>query len=131
VLSFFKMKENKSYTELNVWKVARSLCSESYSITKSFPKDEVFGLSSQIRRSAVSIASNIAEGCGRRSSKDTLQFLFIARGSIYELETQFFVASDQKYISDSALNNILEKITNCKKLLNGFISHYEKKPPKH
>jgi four helix bundle protein len=125
------MKQNKSYTELDVWKVARELCSATYLLTKTFPKEELFCLSSQVRRSAVSIVSNIAEGCGRNSARDTLQFIFVARGSLYELETQFLVAGDQQYISDQNLKNFLNQITNCKKLLNGFIAHYEQKSSKH
>ena len=80
----------KSYTDLDVWKKSRELVKEIYVLTKAFPKDEMYGLSSQIKRSAVSVPSNIAEGYGRNHTKDTLQFLFIARGSLYELETQLF-----------------------------------------
>ncbi len=98
---------------------------------KKFPKEELFSLTNQIRRSAVSIVSNIAEGCGRNTSKDTLQFLFIARGSLYELETQFFISNDQQYVSSSDLEKLLTIITNCKKLLNGFINHHEQKASKH
>lgn len=115
----------KKYSELEVWIKSRHLATLSYELTKGFPKEEVFGLTSQIRRSAVSIPSNIAEGCGRNSSKDTIQFLFIARGSLYELETQFFISNDLKYIDDSQLLIIIERITECKKLLNGFINYYQ------
>ncbi len=115
----------KSYFELDVWIKARELASLCYEVTKSFPKEEIFGLTSQMRRSAVSIPSNIAEGCGRNTSKDTLHFLFIARGSAYELETQFYVSFDLKYISDDQLKSVLDKITECKKLLNGFINYYQ------
>ena len=77
----------KSYTELEVWQKCRKLASLIYELTAAFPKDELFGLTSQIRRSAVSVPSNIAEGCGRNSTKDSIQFFYIARGSLYELET--------------------------------------------
>ncbi|WP_228027929.1 four helix bundle protein [Costertonia aggregata] len=73
------------YTELEVWKESRKLVSSLYSVTKSFPKEESYGLTSQMRRCAVSVPSNIAEGCGRRTSADTIQFLHVARGSLYEL----------------------------------------------
>ena len=116
----------KAYTDLDVWLKCRDLVSKTYSISRQFPKEEMFGLTSQIRRAAVSIPSNIAEGCGRNHSKDTTQFLFIARGSLYELETQFYLAFDQKFIDEKELNDILERITNCKKLLNGFINYYER-----
>jgi len=131
-MQFVRLKTNneqriimKSYIELDVWKKARELASICYEITKSFPKEELFGLSSQMRRSAVSIPSNIAEGCGRNTSKDTIQFLFIARGSTYELETQFYIANDLKYIDGVQLTKVIDLITECKKLLNGFINYYQ------
>lgn len=82
------------YKELDVWKENKDLVKLVYSFTNSFPPSEQFGLTLQIRRSAVSIPSNIAEGIGRNHSKDTLQFLFIARGSAYELETQLLISKD-------------------------------------
>ena len=95
-----------------------------YSITKSFPKEELFGLTNQMRRSAVSIASNIAEGCGRNHTKDSLQFFYIARGSLYELETQLYIAFDQTYIAEQIFTNSLHDMLTYKKLLNGFIKYY-------
>ena len=77
------------YTDLEVWKESRKLVKEIYAITSNFSRDELYGLSNQIKRSAVSIPSNIAEGCGRRTSKDTIQFLYISRGSLYELENKY------------------------------------------
>lgn len=115
----------KNYFELDVWIKGRELASLCYEVTKLFPKEEMFGMTSQMRRSAISIPSNIAEGCGRNTSKDTLQFLFIARGSAYELETQLYIAADLNYISKEQLNAVLDKITECKKLLNGFINYYQ------
>jgi four helix bundle protein len=115
----------KQYKDLDVWTKARELASLCYEVTRLFPKEEQFGLTAQMRRSAVSIPSNIAEGCGRNTAKDTLQFLFIARGSAYELETQFYIAFDLNYISKEQLNTVLDKITECKKLLNGFINYYQ------
>lgn len=116
----------KDYKELEVWKKSRELVNEIYTITKLFPKEEVYGLSNQIRRCAVSIPSNIAEGIGRNTSKDTQQFLFIARGSLYELETQLYISSDQNYISQEQSTELLNKIIECKKLLNDFINHFAK-----
>lgn len=120
------MKEYTSYTDLDVWKNSRELVNLIYLTTKLFPKDELYGLTSQMRRSAVSIPSNIAEGLGRNHSKDSIQFYFISRGSLYELETQTYLAFDQQLINLQELNSILEKITTCKKLLNGFINYYQK-----
>ena len=115
----------KSYTDLDVWKKSRELANMIYQLSKSFPKDEQFGLITQMRRCAISIPSNIAEGCGRNTSKDTVRFLFIARGSLYELETQLYLAFDQNYLKESKMNTIFGEIVECKKLLNGFINYYK------
>lgn len=115
---------NKPYTELDVWKECRALVKEVYLITKNFPKEEQYGIINQIQRSAVSIPSNIAEGCGRNNPKDSLQFFYIARGSLYELETQLMLSFDLIYLSQEQLNLSLHLIEKCKKLLNGFIRYY-------
>jgi four helix bundle protein len=114
------------YTELEVWLESRKLANLIYEQTKKFPKEEVYGLTIQIRRSSISVPSNIAEGCGRQYSKETIQFLHIAKGSLYELETQFYLALDQEYVLNNDFEKILEKIETCKKLLNGFINYYKK-----
>ncbi|MCP2026907.1 four helix bundle protein [Flavobacterium sp. HSC-32F16] len=114
------------YSKLEVWMEARKLVNLLYDSSKLFPKEELFGLTNQMRRAAVSIPSNIAEGCGRQTSKDTIHFLHISRGSLYELETQFYLALDQKYIDESIFNIVLAQIQTCKKLLNGFINYYKK-----
>jgi four helix bundle protein len=119
--------ENKSFTELLVWQRGRQLAGVVYTLIKSFPKDEVFGLTSQMRRAAVSIPSNIAEGCGRQTPRDTIQFLFIARGSLYELETQLYLALDQQYVLLLVCEEVLSNITDCKKLSHGFINRYKNK----
>ena len=113
------------FTSLEVWKESRKLTNLVYEKTKRFPKDELFGLTNQIRRCAVSVPSNIAEGCGRRTSNDTIQFLHISRGSLYELETQIYISLDQNYISEIEFNEIANQILICKKLLNGFINYYK------
>ncbi|WP_350292874.1 four helix bundle protein [uncultured Croceitalea sp.] len=113
------------YKELDIWVQVRKLVKTVYVLSKSFPRDEQFSLNSQIKRSVVSIPSNIAEGCGRQSNKETIHFLHIARGSLFELETQLILASDLNFIS-SDLNTILEEIERVKKLLNGFINYYKK-----
>ncbi|EZH72824.1 30S ribosomal protein S23 [Aquimarina atlantica] len=113
------------YTELKVWKETRKLVNNLYDITKKFPKDETYGLTSQMRRSAISIPSNIAEGCGRRTSSDSIHFFHISRGSLYELETQLYLALDQNYIEVKEHKNLIEQIISCKKLLNGFINYYK------
>ncbi len=114
------------YTELEVWKETRLLVNSVYQLSKSFPKEEMYGLTGQIRRCAVSIPSNIAEGCGRRTSADTIQFLHISRGSLYELETQLFIALDQEYLDKEDFNLMFKQVLKCKKLINGFIKYYKK-----
>lgn len=90
------------YTDLEVWIESRKLVSMIYSSTIDFPKEEVFGLTNQMRRSAVSIPSNIAEGSGRRATNDPLQFLYISRGSLFELETQIYLAKDLNYLNENS-----------------------------
>jgi four helix bundle protein len=120
------MSAYQKYTELDVWKHARVLASYTYELT-SFPKSEQFGIVSQIRRCVVSVPSNIAEGCGRQHKKETIQFLSIARGSLYELETQLYISKDLSYITEDQLTTCLNKIENLGKLLNGFIRYNTEK----
>lgn len=115
------------YKDLNIWIESRKLVNFIYDLTRKFPEKETYCLIYQINRAVVSVPSNIAEACGRNHTKETLQFLYIARGSLYELETQIYLAYDQKYVPESCLNMSIEKITECKKLLNGFINYYSKK----
>ena len=117
----------KNYTDLDVWKIARKLVKTVYSLTSQFPNTEIYSLTNQINRSVISIPSNIAEGIGRQSDKETIQFLYIAKGSLFELETQLYLAHDLDYISKDQLDNILEEIISCKKLLNGFINYFKSK----
>ncbi|WP_199140914.1 four helix bundle protein [Pedobacter sp. ASV12] len=118
-------KEIKSYTELDVWKEARVLSKEIYLVSANFPGEEKFGLTSQIRRAAVSVPSNIAEGCGRNHPKDSIQFFFVARGSIYEIETQLYLAFDLGFMSEAFLATLLSKLETTRKLLHGFIKYYQ------
>lgn len=115
-----------NYTELDVWKYARELVKLVYQLTKGFPQDELYSLTNQIRRSVISVPSNIAEGVGRQSNKETIHFLFIAKGSLNEVETQLYLSFDLGYMSEIELKNILEKVISNKKLLNGFINYYKK-----
>ncbi|MFZ5969987.1 MAG: four helix bundle protein [Bacteroidota bacterium] len=120
------MGKVESYQELEVWKQTKDLVKHIYELTKSFPKEEQFGLTNQLRRAAVSIPSNIAEGCGRNHFKDSIQLFFIARGSLYEVETQLVIAFDLKYVSPTALEAYMVLIKSCKRLLNGFINYFQK-----
>lgn len=119
----------KNYTTLDVWIEARKLVSSIYSLTKSFPTEEQFGLTSQVRRCAVSVPSNLAEGCGRFHKKDSVHFFFIARGSLYELETQLYLSFDLHFLSEQELNRNLTQLETVRKLLNGLIRYYNNQDP--
>lgn len=116
-----------SFEKLIAWQKARELASEIYKITKLFPKDEVFGLTSQMRRCAVSIASNLAEGSGRNSMKDKARFTEIAFGSDLELLNQLILSFDFKYFEEQKYIEIREKITEVTVLINGL---YKSQLPK-
>lgn len=103
------------------------LVKEVYILTKLYPKEELFALTSQTKRAAVSIPSNIAEGCGRNYKKDTIQFLHIARGSLYELETLLNIAVMVEIISEKQFLPFIALIDENIKILNGLIRAYEKK----
>lgn len=90
----------KDFKELLVWQQAHLLTLEVYRVTQQFPQEERFGLSNQLRRAVVSVESNIAEGSARNTSRDFLQFLFVARGSLAEVEVQLLIAKDLGYITD-------------------------------
>lgn len=119
------MSEIKSYRDLEVWKQSRALASLIYKASNTFPQHEQFGLTSQLRRASVSVPSNIVEGCGRGGTKDSLRFFFIARGGLYEMETQILIASDLNYMSEEESKTLLTKESNCRRLLNGFINYYQ------
>ncbi len=101
--------KTKSFKDLIVWQKAYELVVEVYKITKNFPKEEIYGLSQQMRRCAVSIPSNIAEGYGRQYNKEYKQFLSIAYGSLSELETQYLLSKDLGYIKKSEIVEGLAK----------------------
>jgi four helix bundle protein len=119
------MSKVESYRYLEVWKQTKDFVADIYRTTKTFPKDEQFGLVNQLRRSAVSIPSNIAERCGRNHFKDSTQFFFLSRGSLYEIETQIIIATDLGYITELEQTDIINKIKSCKRLLNGFINYFQ------
>ena len=114
----------KTHKDLNVWKEAMKFAKQIYLLTADFPKEETYGLVSQIRRSAVSIPSNIAEGAARNSSKEFIQFLYIALGSLSELETQLLLSEEIGIIKYSKVENNIEQI---RKMLVGLIKHLKEK----
>jgi four helix bundle protein len=114
-----------SYKKLNIWVKSLELVKIVYDLMKKYPDDEKFGLVSQSKRAVVSIPSNIAEGIGRNYKKDTIQFLHIARGSLYELDTLFEIAETVNCIDALDKNMFGRKMEECLKLLNGLIAYYE------
>ncbi len=112
----------KSYQDLLVWQRAMDLTEAVYALTKSFPREEVYGLTSQLRRAAVSVPSNIAEGHGRHTTREYLNYLSIARGSLNEVETQIFLAQRLAYISESQLSRLLSQSSEVGRLLAGLIN---------
>lgn len=112
----------RSYRDLCAWKKAFALVREVYRLTECFPKDEAFGLRSQLRRAAVSIPSNIAEGQGRCSTGEFKQFLGHARGSLFEVETQVLLASDLNYLDAVQARKLLEDASEVGRILNGLLT---------
>ena len=117
----------KHYRELKVWQKAYNLCLDIYKVTKDFPKEERYGLTSQIRRSAVSIPSNIAEGYGRKTTQEYIHFLYIAYGSNCELETQVLLSIDLRYLKKKDSVRIKEGIEEVERMLKGLINSLKKK----
>lgn len=105
--------------------MAISLVLDVYNITKTFPKDELYGLTKQIRRCAVSIPSNIAEGCARKTSKDTAHFLNISLGSVAELETQLIIAKELSYSKN--IDSLFEKLVQTRRLILGLTKYHASK----
>jgi four helix bundle protein len=116
-----KRKMLNSYRELLVWQKAIDLAIETYSFTEVFPRTEIYGLTSQLRRASVSVPSNIAEGYGRGSRKEYLQFLCVAQGSLKELETQTILADRLRYASEAAAARVLEQSEVVGKMLGSLI----------
>jgi four helix bundle protein len=116
------MSEIKSYKDLRIWQQSLQLVLLVYKLSETLPDCERFGLTSQMRRSAVSVPSNIAEGYGRRSTNDYKRFLKISQGSLYELETQLIIANELKMISLDSLNQASSHIDSINKMTNKLIS---------
>lgn len=120
------MSEIKSYKDLIIWQKGIQIVNLTYQLISDFPKDELYALSSQIKRASVSIPSNIAEGYGRQSTQSYISFVKIARGSLFELETQLIIARQLNFISNEKkyielLNLILEE----NKMINSFLNKLE------
>ena len=114
------------YKKLNIWNKSLELVSLVYDLMKKYPGDEKFGLISQSKRAVISVPSNIAEGIGRNYKKETIQFLHVARGSLYELDTLIDIAFIVKFIEEQDRAKVSVTLVECLKMVNGLISYYEK-----
>ncbi len=110
----------KGFEDLDVWQEAQLLAVEIYNETKSLPKDELYGITSQIRRAVSSVSANIAEGYGRSTPNDRLHFCSIAYGSLLETKNFLYLAQKLHYLDTDILTNLLEHVVLCQKLLNGY-----------
>ncbi len=110
-----------TFRDLLIWQKAMLLVTKTYATTSSFPKEELFGLTSQLRRCAISIPSNISEGFGRGSNKDYHRFLSISMGSLFEFQTQIEIASNLNYISVENFNEIFDESRELERMLSSFI----------
>lgn len=112
----------RSFTDINAWKEGHKLVLLIYKMTQQFPKSELFGLTDQMRRSAVSITSNIAEGFSRQSNKQKIEFYFMAKGSLTELQNLCLISYDVRYINKDIFDNIAHQTITTHKLINGLIT---------
>jgi four helix bundle protein len=117
----------KSFQDLNIWKEAHNLTLEVYQITESFPKTEVFGLVSQIRRAAASVPANIAEGMGRNTTKELLSFLYNSRGSLSEVIYHLILSKDLNYLEKERFDELYSRYNGLGKGINVFISKLRNK----
>lgn len=117
-----------THKDLEVWKGSMAFVTEVYGIARSFPKEELFGLTSQIKRCAVSIPSNIAEGAARQHKKENLQFLYVASGSLSELETQLIISHNLGFINEEKLSDLTSKMILIRAQLHGLIKYLKKTP---
>ncbi|MCB8999464.1 MAG: four helix bundle protein [Bacteroidales bacterium] len=115
----------RTHYDLEAWKLSIEMVKEIYRITKQFPSEEKFGLSQQMRRAAVSVPSNIAEGAGRRSTKEFIQFLYISTGSLTELETQLIISKELDIIK--SCESYLKMTKSIKVMIRGLIKGLENK----
>lgn len=117
----------KTYRELIVWQKSMVLVNEIYKVSRSFPNDENFGLTSQLRRSAVSVPSNVAEGYGRNSLNDYIRFLNISVGSLYEMKTQIEIAFNLKYVGKSNFEELHNNTKEIERMMSSLIRKLKEK----
>jgi len=116
------MEEIKSFEDLNIWKEAHYLTLEIYRIAQLFPKDEMFGLTLQLKRASISVPANIAEGMGRNTTKELIQFLYNSRGSLSEIIYYLILAKDLNYIDEDIYKELYDKYNGLGKGINVFIT---------
>jgi four helix bundle protein len=121
------MVVNSTFQDLRIWREAMDLAVETYTATNDFPKHEIYGLTSQMRRAAVSIPSNIAEGKGHRSDPDFVRFLLHARGSLLELQTQLLIAQRLQYLSEQRADELCRRSDGIGRGLNALINRFREK----
>ena len=117
----------QTHKDLKVWQQSKDFVSEIFRLTATFPKEEMYSLTAQIKRSAISIPSNIAEGSARESNKEYIRFLYIALGSLAELDTQLQIANDLKFIKSDEYKKVSVKLNEIGKMLSGLISYRKNK----
>ena len=120
-------REIRNFNDLIVWQKARGMVKAIYQGTRDFPPEELYGLTAQLRRAAVSVPSNIAEGYGRGGRKEYVRFLRTARGSLYEVQTQLLLAQDLGFLSPTKAEELMQSAARCCQLLNGLLRSLAKR----
>ncbi len=117
----------QSYKDLKVWQKSVDLVTEIYSITKAFPKEEMYGIVSQLRRAAASVPANISEGAVRNSEKEYVRFLYISQGSLAELDTFILISKNLGYVNEEKCDELINRMEEIKKMLYGLINYHKSK----
>ena len=118
----------RHFSDLDAWKEGHKLVLSVYRLSKFFPREEMFGLVSQMRRAAVSITSNIAEGFSRKTAREKIQFYFLALGSVTELQNQCIIARDTGFIAKDNFQNLFEQLIRIHKIINGLVKSAQNRP---
>lgn len=125
------MEKIQSFTDLKAWQEGHKFVLQIYKATDTFPKTEIFGLTSQLRRASVSVTSNIAEGFSRKSQKEKIRFYYIALASLTETQNQILIAKDIQYLNKNHFDNLAEKTVTIAKLINGLLRSIQSRTPNY
>ena len=120
----------RNHRDLEVWKKAHALTLHLYKVSRDFPRDEMYGLTAQLRRASASIGANLAEGCGRQTDNEMARFLRITLGSASELDYHLLLSRDLGFLSDKDYDYSSKELTGLRKMLRSFLAAIEKAPPK-